>query len=77
MPEASSRSESTVAALTDAAPSTGLRLAEVVIPFQCFSGPPGTSTWDQHAADPVIGPRYMVARQTPPRPPTGCPYIDY
>ena len=35
-------------------------LAEVVIPFQVFSGPPGTSTWDQHAADPVIG-SYMVA----------------
>ena len=35
-------------------------LAEVVIPFQVFSGSGGTSTWDQHVADPVLG-SFMVA----------------
>ena len=32
----------------------------MVVPFQVFSGSPGTSTWAQHAADPVIN-SYMVA----------------
>ena len=35
-------------------------LAEVVIPFQVFSGSGGTSTWDRHVADPVLG-SFMVA----------------